>query len=272
MVSGKDPQMKIWANCIVHNEENFIWFAVMSVVDHVDKILVWDTGSTDKTVEIIKEIIKTKGDKIEFKKVGSVDKYEFTKIRQAMLDESKCDWILVLDGDEIWWENSISKIVKEINTQGKDLDGLVVPMIVPVGDIFHFQEEQAGQYELTGRKGHLSLRAINRSIPGLHADLPYGKEGYFDKDGNEIQKRKRIVFLNAPYLHVTHLKRSGLKKKLDKFKYELGDPVNKDFKFPEVFSKEYPAIIQSPWFKLSGVGLAKAKLLTPLRKLKRRLI
>ena len=48
----------IWANTIVHNEENFIWFAIMSVIDWVDKMLVWDTGSTDKTVEIIEEIIK----------------------------------------------------------------------------------------------------------------------------------------------------------------------------------------------------------------------
>ena len=48
--------MKIWVNTIVHNEENFIWFAVMSVIDYVDKVLIYDTGSTDKTVEIIKEI------------------------------------------------------------------------------------------------------------------------------------------------------------------------------------------------------------------------
>ena len=50
--------MKIWANTVVHNEENFIWFAIMSVVDYVDKVLVYDTGSTDQTVSIIKEIKK----------------------------------------------------------------------------------------------------------------------------------------------------------------------------------------------------------------------
>src|SRR3990172_3928684 len=99
----------IWANTIVHNEENFIWFAIMSVVNYVDKILVWDTGSTDKTVEIIKEVIKEKGNKIEFKEVGAVNANEFTKMRQKMLDESHCDWILVLDGDEIWWGSSMKK-------------------------------------------------------------------------------------------------------------------------------------------------------------------
>lgn len=264
--------MKIWANTIVHNEENFIWFAVMSVVDYVNKILIWDSGSTDRTVEIIKEIIKVKGEKIDFKQVGEVDKFEFSRMRQAMLDQSKCDWILILDGDEIWWEKSIKNIIREIDEKGAKIDGIVVPMIVPVGDIYHFQEQRAGQYELLGRKGHFSLRVINRKIPGLHVDWPYGQESYFDAEGELIQKRKGIVFQDAPYLHVTHLKRSGLKRKTDKFKYELGNRANEDYRFPEVLYKDYPKIIPSPWSKISGVPLLQAKLLTPLRKIKRRFL
>lgn len=264
--------MTIWANCIVNNEENFIWFALMSVVDYVDKILVWDTGSTDKTVEIIKEVIKIKGDKVILKEVGEVDKFQFTKMRQMMLRQSKCDWILILDGDEIWWENSIKKIVAKIDKKEGEIEGIVVPMIVSVGDIYHFQEEQAGQYKIHGKKGHISLKAINRRIPGLHVDWPYGKEGYFDKDYKLIQEREEIIFIDAPFLHVTHLKRSGLKKKLDKFKHELGDPVNEDFKFPEVLYKPYPNTVSSPWVSISGLDKIKAQFLTPLRKLKRRLV
>ena len=103
--------MKIWANTIVHNEENFIWFAVMSIVDHVEKVVIYDTGSNDKTVQIIEKIKMLKKNKIIFREVGPVDKDQFTKMRQAMLNESKCDWILILDGDEIWWEDSIKKVV-----------------------------------------------------------------------------------------------------------------------------------------------------------------
>jgi len=262
--------MKIWVNCIVHNEENFIWFAAASVIDFVDKILIWDTGSTDKTVEIIKEIKKEKGNKIEFKEVGTVDKYKFTKMRQAQLTQSDCDWIIILDGDEIWWEDSIKKVTDKIRKDGKRIDGIVVPMVVPVGDIHHFQEQRAGQYELLGRKGHFSLRAINRKIPGLHVDLPYGRESYLDSENKLIQERKGIIFQDAPYLHVTHLKRSGSKRKSDKFKHELGAQTDKDYTFPEVLYKDYPKIIPSPWSNISGVLLLKAKLLTPMRKIKRR--
>lgn len=262
----------IWVNTIVNNEENFIYFAIMSVVDFVDKVLVWDSGSTDNTVEIIKEVKKIKGDKIDFREVGRVDREGFTKMRQAQLHQSKSDWILVLDGDEIWWEKSVKKLINKINQEGKNLDGIVVPMIVPVGDIYHIQDNEAGRYKLLNRQGHYNLRAINKSISGLHVDWPYGKESYFDGNGNLIQERKAIIFLDSPYLHVTHLKRSNSKRRFDKFKYELGKFFPKDFKYPEVFYKSYPKIISSPWVNISGMDLFKAKLLTPLRKVKRKFI
>lgn len=262
--------MSIWVNTIVNNEENFIWFAIMSVVDFVDKILVYDTSSNDKTVNIIQEIKKVKGKKIEFKQVGKTDQDRFSQMRQNMLSQSKADWILILDGDEIWWEDSIKKVVSEIRHRGREIEGIVVPMIVPVGDIFHFQDQSAGEYQLLGRKGHLTLRAINTKIPGLHVDWPYGKESYLDSDNQPIQQRDGMMFLDAPYLHVTHLKRSNFKRAYDKFKFELGEG-KKDFKYPEVFYKKFPSLVSSPWIPITGKDLVLSKLLTPLNKIKRRL-
>lgn len=261
----------IWTNTIVFNEENFIWFAIMSVIDYVDQILVWDTGSTDKTIQIIKEIQKIKGDKISLRQVGQVDKFQFTKLRQEMLNKSKCDWILILDGDEIWWEESIKKVVEVINQKGDKIEGIAVPFIVPVGDIYHFQEELAGEYHLLDRVGNLSLRLFRKGIPGLHVEGPYGKESYFDLNNRVIQEGENIIFVDAPYLHLTHLKRSSASRKYDKYKYELGESAGKDFKYPEVFYMVYPNIVSSPWHKISGIELIKARLITPLRKIKRRL-
>ncbi len=263
--------MTICVNTIVHNEENFIWFSIMSVIDYVDWILIYDTGSADKTVRIIKEIQRVKKNKIIFKEVGLVNKDEFPKLRQKMLEESKSDWILVLDGDEIWWKDSIKKVVEKIQKEGDKIDGIVVPMVVPVGDIYHLQEKEAGKYNLLGRKGHLSLRAINTKIPGLHVDWPYGKESYFDFDKRLIQERKNIIFLDAPYLHVTHLKRSSKIRFPDKFKYELGSLISDDFNFPEALYLAAPGVVPSPWNKITGKDYIKAKLLTYLRKIKRRI-
>lgn len=264
--------MKIWANCIVHNEENFIWFAIMSVIDYVDKILIYDTGSNDNTIEIIKELKGLHNDKIIFKKVGKVDDREFTKMRQAMLEESNCDWLLILDGDEIWWEDSIEKLVKEINLRGRKIDGVVVPFVVPVGDIYHFQKESAGQYKLLGRKGHLSLRAINKKIPRLHLGGTYGVEGYLDENNIPIQNRNqdRLKFINAPFLHTTHLGRS-LRDDHHKFKYESGIKVSADFSFPEVFYRDKPKIVRSPFIKRSKFYEIIAFFTSPYLNIKRRI-
>jgi glycosyltransferase involved in cell wall biosynthesis len=264
--------MTIWVNTIVNNEENFIWFAVMSVVDFVDKVLIYDTGSTDKTTNIIKEIQRLKGDKVNFKEIGTVNKFQFPKMRQAMLDQSKCDWILILDGDEIWWTKSIKQLIDKINKEGDRLDGIVVPMVVPVGDIYHRQEEVAGKYEILGRKGHYNLRAINKKIPGLHVDWPYGRESYLNESNVPIQEGKRVIFSDTPYFHVTHLKRTSSKNRTNKFKYELGKRFSEEFKLPEVFYKSYPKIVAPPWTKIKRDELIISYLLTPLRRIKRRIL
>lgn len=239
--------MKIWVNCIVHNEENFIWFAIMSVMDFVDRVLVWDSGSTDKTVEIIKEIKNKKGEKIDFKKVGFQDKHGYTKIRQAQLDQSDCDWILILDGDEVWWSDSIREVVNVINTR-KDIDAVVSPFYNMVGDIYHYQHEKEGKYEIAGRRGHLTIRAINRRIPGLHLEGPYGKESYVDKNRVPVQQRdpKKLIFTDLPFMHLTHLQRSS-RSSHGKYKIDRGLKVKRGFLFPEVFNLERPINIPNPW-------------------------
>ncbi|OGE16957.1 hypothetical protein A3F00_02955 [Candidatus Daviesbacteria bacterium RIFCSPHIGHO2_12_FULL_37_11] len=269
----------IWANTIVKNEERFIWFALMSVIDFVDKILVWDTGSTDNTVKIIKEIQGVKKNKIEFKQTGSVDKNSFTKARQKMLEETKSDWLFILDGDEVWWKDSINKVTETIQKKGDDLDLIVTPFVSVIGDIYHFQDEKAGRYNLAGKRGHLNIRAINRKIPGLYVDRPYGSEGYFDENGRSIQDRnkERILYLDKLYLHLSNIKRSNLDygdsavmQRNRKIRHELGLKFGKNFKYPEVFYTDLPDIVPDPWKKMSTVFKLRALLETPLRSIKRK--
>lgn len=270
----------IWANTLVQNEERYIWYAVRSIIDHIDKMLVWDTGSTDKTVEIIKKLQKKYPKKIELREIGKVDINQFTSVRQQMLEETKSDWLIILDGDEVWWEDSIIKIVNLIQEKGDELETIVNPYFNIVGDIYHYQGEDAGRYKIDDKKGHITIRAMNRNIPGLHLEKPHGIQGFFDKDGKLIQNRpkEKRVHVDAPFMHFTHMIRSGsldldlkVPKRNLKHKVELGKEFPLDFHYPEVFFKPRPQIVFTPWGKMSRGYYLKALFYTPLKKIKRRM-
>jgi len=272
--------MKIWVHTLVKNEEKFIWYAVMSVIDQVDKVLIWDTGSTDGTVEIIKRIKKKYPHKVIFKEVGEITPEEFPLVRQEMLDKTEADWFLVVDGDEIWWDEFLRNVINLIQERGKKIESIVVPNINLVGDIYHHQEQSVGKYKLAGKEGNYALRAINMAIPGLKSDKPHGTWGWVDEEGRMIQDRdpKKIVFIDAPYIHTTFLRRAGdqtgdlkVPKRKKKYKYELGIPFPLNFYYPEVFFRSRPRIVPSVWERRSAPYFIKAVIQTPLRKIKRRL-
>ncbi|MBI2600877.1 glycosyltransferase family 2 protein [Candidatus Daviesbacteria bacterium] len=272
---------KIWANTIVQNEERYLWFAVMSVINFVDKVLIWDTGSSDNTSKVVEELIKVNKSKIDFREIGPVDPVAYTSVRQRMLEETKNDWFLIVDGDEVWWDKSIKKLVDLVNKQGDKLDSIVTPYYNIVGDIYHYQEKEAGKYRIDDKKGHINIRAVNRKIPGIHFEKPHGQLGLYDLNHLLIQDRPQAerVFLDAPYMHFTNMIRSS-SRKLDekvpkrsfKLKYEIGKEFPNDFLFPEVFYREYPSFIKSPFQKMSKSFYLKSAILSIPRKVKRRLL
>lgn len=272
--------MQVWAHTLVKNEEKWLWYSVTSVIDYVDKILLWDTGSTDGSIEIEKELVEKYPDKIFFKHRPQKTAEEFTQVRQEMLDKTSADWFLVLDADEIWWEDSIKKVITEINKNGDKLESIVVPTINLVGDIFHFQPESAGKYKIAGKVGHYNLRAVNRKIPGLQALGPHGQMGWADKEGIMIQDRneKKVKLVDAPYIHATNLRRAGKGRDIDvikrkkKLKYEFGIPFPKDYYYPEAFFRRKPEFIESPWEVMDVSFKVRAFFETPARKIKRMIL
>ena len=77
---------------IVKNEENCLARCLRSVASLVDEMIVVDTGSTDKTVEIAEENGAT----------VFTDEWrdDFSSSRNVSLDKATGDWMLVMDADE----------------------------------------------------------------------------------------------------------------------------------------------------------------------------
>jgi GT2 family glycosyltransferase/glycosyltransferase involved in cell wall biosynthesis/tetratricopeptide (TPR) repeat protein len=85
--------MRISLCMIVKDEEELLPACLSAVAGHVDEIVVVDTGSTDRTVEIATSFGATV---IEFPWNGS-----FADARNVSLDAATGDWILWLDADEV---------------------------------------------------------------------------------------------------------------------------------------------------------------------------
>lgn len=261
--------MTVWAHSMIKNESRWLWYSVVSVVEHVDKVLLWDTGSSDESLKIQKDLQKIYPNKIILNRVDVKSKEDFAVVRQKMLDATKSDWFMVLDGDEIWYEAGIKKAIGNLD----NCEAIVVPTINLLGDIYHYQDKSSGNYQFGNLKGHYNLRFIKRNIEGLHSQGVHGVWGWADKNNKMIQERNTYKFINTPYIHATNIERStddmSVIKRKNKLKFEFGTSVPLDFYYPEAFFKDRPNYIQSPWKTVSGKYKFRAFFETPLRKIKR---
>jgi tetratricopeptide (TPR) repeat protein len=78
---------------IVKDEEGMLGQCLEAVRDVVDEIVVVDTGSTDRTVEIAEE----HGARV----LHHAWTGDFAEARNVSFDAATCDWILYLDADEV---------------------------------------------------------------------------------------------------------------------------------------------------------------------------
>ena len=272
-------KMKITTHTLFKNDERWLWYSVNSVINYVDKLLLWDTGSSDSSLKIARYLKDKYKNKISLREYGEVTSETFPKVRQEMLDQTDSDWFMVLDADEIYWQGTIRRLVDFIKKTDENIENIVVPTINLVGDLYHFQEKEAGRYQLGNLKGHYNLRFIKRSIKGLHSQGQHGVWGWADSEGKQIQERNKYKFIDAPYLHTTFLPRSEKRindlkvpKRAKKLKYEIGNKFPLDFYYPEVFFEENPDFVPSPWSPMNSNFRARAIIETPLRKVKRRII
>lgn len=99
---------KLSVNLIVKNEELNLKRCLSSVAEIADEIIIVDTGSADKTLEIAESF----NAKILFHTWNN----NFSEARNIALKNSTGDWILYIDADEVLNSNSIPALKKIIQT------------------------------------------------------------------------------------------------------------------------------------------------------------
>lgn len=247
----------VTAHVMVKNEEKWVWFAINSVLPFVDKMIIFDTGSTDETVSIIKEIVLNNefAHKIHFEEKGVVDKIQFTKLRQEQLDLTDTKWVLILDGDEIWYEKDLILALDVVKTTAFKM--LAVKFHNCTKDVYHYSYYENGGYNIKGEIGNITIKFISTEIEGLHADGPYGSEGFYDNSGKTIQENKdAILIIDGCFLHTSNLVRSKnlfhdwkIAYRRSKVFTKPDAKISNDFSFPEAFYLSRPKNISNPFLK-----------------------
>lgn len=264
--------MKLTAHMLIKNEERWVWFAIKAILPYVDSLIVFDTGSTDKTLEIIHLISQQEsGKKIKVWSKPAHSRSDLVALRQEMVNLTQTDWFLLVDGDEVWPKSSLKQLIKHLERAPKEIIGAVVRTRNCVGDIYHYQLESAGKYTLKGMTGHLTIRAFRKHKNYSWAG-EYPLEGYMDEFRQLLNDQdEKLIFIDTHYYHLTHLKRSNdndssqVIDRLKKYKLEIGTKA-KEKEIPQVFFESRPKIVPDPLTSYSLAEYMAAVVLTPIKR------
>jgi tetratricopeptide (TPR) repeat protein len=170
---------------IVKDEEHNIRRALESIKDVADEIIVVDTGSTDRTPEIVKEYT----DKLYFHEWQN----DFSEARNYSLQFPTCEWVLIYDADEEASESFRKNIRDFLKGLDKSVNTVYLPTISYL-DIDLTKTEVASTPRIF-RRGTISYKNV------VH---------------NQAIYKPKVVHANFPILHYGYIWTRALKKK----KYE----------------------------------------------------
>lgn len=181
---------------IVKNEEENIGRCLESIKDLVDEMIVVDTGSTDKTVDIAKSY----GAKVYYFEWCN----DFSAARNESLKYASKDWILIMDGDDelcredkekfknllkndlgentICFFETLNYFGDSINTS--DITINLNPRMFKNNYGFHYEGEV-----------HNQLVNNEKHVEGKTYDIRIYHYGYLNKNIESKDKRKRNITL-----------------------------------------------------------------------------
>ncbi|MBM4053765.1 MAG: DUF4071 domain-containing protein [Planctomycetes bacterium] len=168
----------ISACMIVKNEEKFLPQCLESIKDAVDEIIIVDTGSTDKTVDIAKSF----GAKVYHHPWRN----SFSEARNHSLSYATCEWILQIDADEELEREDIPLLYKVICNTACNAFYVAIYSELPSGQSKHYFTRvfRRGKAHYEGIV-HNQLVHIGDSLPSEVRMYHYG----YNLTADEMEKK-----------------------------------------------------------------------------------
>lgn len=113
----------ITVHCLVRNEECFVGAALRSVLPIARRVIVYDTGSSDATLD---EIAALGSDRIEVVHKADASPRRLTEYRNEMIEQTTTEWFWLVDGDEIYPARALPRLAAELARVPAGVHRLVV--------------------------------------------------------------------------------------------------------------------------------------------------
>ncbi|WP_120460102.1 tetratricopeptide repeat-containing glycosyltransferase family 2 protein [Paenibacillus aceti] len=212
---------------MVKNEEHNIKDCLNSVAQYADEILVVDNGSTDKTLDILKDF----GCKVIYS-----DEYYFDRARNLYLEQATGEWILAIDADERLTSEGMKQIRKFISNAPQIIMGAYLPFY---------------QYLGTGRWAYIEMMRLFRN----HDQIRYNDKKIHPSPRPSIDKLGGVIHrgLYSPIHHMDSLDGKRTSKKREKY-IKLSMEEIKDPGIQVLLGNEYIAVGE---YKKAEVNLEK---------------
>jgi len=177
---------------MVKNEEYYIAQVLTVLATAFGTILVADTGSTDKTCELVRSVPQAR-----LFVWPTIDTTQLGKTRQRLCEEGRklgFGWAFQCDGDELYYPDALERIVAQDLPEGKNV-GMTAMVTVD-------KDEQGQMWAMSDNFSRVAVYPLNT---GWHSDYPYEAPNVFDDHGED----NRYYYTGETELgvHALHLHR-----------------------------------------------------------------
>lgn len=177
----------------VHNEEKNILKCLKSVYNWTDEIIIVDSKSTDKTVELIKQFYQK--NKIKIFKEDNPRMFHINK--QKAIERCQEDWILQLDADEIVSEELKREILEIVGVGRDQPENRSVAYYLPRLNFFLGQPLRKG-----GQYPDYTIRLYRKGVARFPCESVHEQVEITENSNLKIKNLKlEIGYLKYPLLH-----------------------------------------------------------------------
>lgn len=111
---------RISACLIVKNEQDMIAGCLYSIRSFVDEIIICDTGSTDRTVDICLELAAHPNFPNQIRLFHDPWQSDFSHHRNLSISRATKDWIFIIDADERFMPEDIDALLKDLQETNRN--------------------------------------------------------------------------------------------------------------------------------------------------------